>query len=127
MPPGVHVIRVRRGQPAGEGWDNDVPVDGGNASVENNVNQHNVVEVGPPVQVLAVDAVLAASMPTAAPQSRVSPGSWLSTATVAGVTRNDGDVDVVRRCLFDEGVEPLVVEGASYAELRGYLRRRMNL
>lgn len=117
-------------QSAGAGWDKDVPVEGAIVSVDGDVNQYSVVKGGPPGPAVAPDAVTAVSRPDVVeygPQSPTSPGALLGKAAVAGVARDDGDLDAVRWFLLDVGVERRLVEGASYAEFRGYFRGRMNL
>lgn len=116
MPVGGHVVRMGRGRTAGAGWGNGVPVEGVAAYVDDDVDRYNVVRGGPPVPAVAAEAV------------PVSPGPPPGVAEVrASVVGGEGDVDAVRRFLLDVGVERRVVDGASYAELRGYLRGRMNL
>lgn len=127
MPVGGHVVRVGRGRTAGAGWDNDVPVEGVGAYVDDDVDQHNVVRGGPPMPAVAAEAVPVEPV-VVRPPSPVSPGPLPEIAVVrASIAGGEGDVDAVRRFLLDVGVERRVVDGASYAELRGYLRGRMNL
>lgn len=102
------MIRVGSGQSASSGLDNGDPVDGAIASVDDDINQHNVVEGGPPVPAVAADAAPGVSRPddlAALPKSPASPGALLGTATVASVVGDDGHVYDVRKFLLDVVVE----------------------
>lgn len=89
---------------------------------DDNVDQRSVVVGSPPIPAVAADAV---NVPMTPEVQAVSTAA--GPMTVVNPSLNEADIGSVRRFLLSVGVESRLIENASYAELRGYLRGRMNL